>query len=218
MDETCFYVCDWRDPAKLKITDYVTRFDAEANCPSEGGAAVIGSEDDLKELTSEILVSIYNHLRRGGPAITAFEKPDVGVARVWNLLQAPRDLAVGEQTDNTTADMETSDMATKPKKVKATKVKAPKATKAKAPKVAKPKAAKTPKAPKAKKAPKGDRGAKVAKLKSMLLRKSGVTRAEVLEALGWKAISFQDNAKKLGLKLTKSKEKGKKTLYFGAEK
>jgi hypothetical protein len=45
-------------------------------------------------------------------------------------------------------------------------------------------------------------GAMMAKLKEMLQRKAGCTRPEILEATGWTAVSVQQQAKALGLKLT----------------
>jgi hypothetical protein len=62
------------------------------------------------------------------------------------------------------------------------------------------------------------RGEKTAKIKEMLLRKSGVTRVQMTEATGWKTLSFQAMAKSLGLKLTKDKQPGKPTVYHGTAK
>lgn len=67
-----------------------------------------------------------------------------------------------------------------------------------------------------KKAPSGQpRGKKTLEIKRLLERKSGVTRAEVLAATGWKAVSMQQMAKACGLKLRQEKEKGKRISYFG---
>ena len=98
--------------------------------------------------------------------------------------------------------------------------KARKATKE--PKTAKPKAAKA-KAPKAAKAKAtnghaGPRGEKTLEIARLLQRKNGVTRAEILEYTGWPSVSVQAMAKAAGLKLSKSKEKGSPTSYFGEAK
>lgn len=82
----------------------------------------------------------------------------------------------------------------------------------------KSKGKKAPKKQSKKTASSGPRGAKTLKVKSMLERTSGCTRAQVLEATGWKAVSMQQMAKACGLKLSQEKgtEKGKKvTTYFG---
>lgn len=91
---------------------------------------------------------------------------------------------------------------------------AAKAAKAKA----KETAAKEKAAAKAAKAkgPKIPRGEKTLAVKKLLERKNGCTRAQVLEATGWPAISMQAIAKNCGLKLRKQKEQGKVTVYFGS--
>lgn len=63
-------------------------------------------------------------------------------------------------------------------------------------------------------APKGPRGEKVLAIGKMLARKTGVTRAEVLEKTGWKAVSMQQQAEALGVKLRMEKEQGSPTRYF----
>lgn len=52
-------------------------------------------------------------------------------------------------------------------------------------------------------------------LHRMLTRKSGCTRAQVLQETGWKAVSMQQISTHLGLKLSQTKEKGSVTTYFG---
>ena len=93
----------------------------------------------------------------------------------------------------------------------------------KEPKTAKPKAEKKAKAPKAAKAKAtnghaGPRGEKTLEIARLLQRKNGVTRAEILEYTGWPSVSVQAMAKAAGLKLSKSKEKGSPTSYFGEAK
>ena len=64
----------------------------------------------------------------------------------------------------------------------------------------------------------GTRGEKTLKIARLLQRKNGVTRAEILEYTGWPSVSVQAMAKAAGLKLSKSKEKGSPTSYFGEAK
>jgi hypothetical protein len=190
-DVVKIFVIDWRDPAKLKISDYPTRDEATANCPTEGGAAIVGSEDELKELNSETLVAIYNHIRRAGKPVEAFDKPDEAVARIWNLLQAPRDLAMGEKENaQPAATKEVSDnMATSTKKVR--KAKAPKAPKAaKAPKVAKAKKAKAPRAKSTKLRVLKKGG--VYNLKLLVLKRPAITNEEIKSKLKDDGIKMSD--------------------------
>jgi hypothetical protein len=91
-----------------------------------------------------------------------------------------------EMTDTTTA------ATAKPKAAKkATKKPAKKATKKPAKKVAKKTAAKKPRS--------GDN--KTAGVLALMRRAKGVTRAEVLELTGWKAVSMQQVAENAGVKL-----------------
>lgn len=62
----------------------------------------------------------------------------------------------------------------------------------------------------------GPRGEKTLKVKSLLERKNGCTRADILEATGWPSVSVQAMAKATGLKLRKTKEKGEATRYYGS--
>ena len=87
----------------------------------------------------------------------------------------------------------------------------------KEPKTAKPKARKAAKA-KTTNGHAGPRGEKTLEIARLLQRKNGVTRAEILEYTGWPSVSVQAMAKAAGLKLTKSKEKGSPTSYFGEAK
>ena len=64
----------------------------------------------------------------------------------------------------------------------------------------------------------GPRGEKTLEIARLLQRKNGVTRAEILEYTGWPSVSVQAMAKAAGLKLSKSKEKGSPTSYFGEAK
>jgi hypothetical protein len=90
----------------------------------------------------------------------------------------------------------------------------------KEPTVAKIKA-KTKRTPKAKAVTNGNghngprKGSKMEVLYRMLIRKSGCTRAQVLSETGWKAVSLQQIATGLGLKLRQEKEKGSVTTYWG---
>jgi len=51
---------------------------------------------------------------------------------------------------------------------------------------------------------------------SMLLRPQGCTRSEVLQAIGWKQISFQAHARQAGLYLRIEKERDWPKRYFGS--
>lgn len=58
---------------------------------------------------------------------------------------------------------------------------------------------------------------KVAIIKELLLRPEGTTTEEVLKATGWPAVSMPQQAKAAKLELTKTKEKGQNTRYYGKE-
>lgn len=70
----------------------------------------------------------------------------------------------------------------------------------------------------AKKVSTGARGEKTLKVKALLMRKSGCTRKDILDATGWPSVSVQQMAKATSLKLRKEKEPGSPTVYFGTEK
>lgn len=186
-EEKRYYVCDYRDLGNVRINDFATLDEATANCPSEGGASVISEENQIKDLSSDAQVAIYNHLRRSGKPITAFANADEAAARVFTLLCAPRDRAIGEVTaEQPERTQEGTDMATKTKKAKAKKAKTPKPAKA-------PKAAKTAKTAKAK-APKAAanghdafglrKNSKSSEAARMMARTNGASMAEVKEAVG----------------------------------
>ena len=61
---------------------------------------------------------------------------------------------------------------------------------------------------------KARRGTKMKMIEQHLTHKGGVTAPEMLKKLGWPSISFQAEAKKLGLVLTKKKE-GRLYRYWG---
>lgn len=61
------------------------------------------------------------------------------------------------------------------------------------------------------------KGSKTEMVAKLLLRKSGTTTAEILEATGWPAVSVPALAKAAALKLRKEKEQGKPTRYYGSE-
>jgi hypothetical protein len=50
---------------------------------------------------------------------------------------------------------------------------------------------------------------------AMMQRASGVTRAQVLEVTGWKAVSMQQLAKAAGVKIKLEKVAGKPIVYRG---
>ena len=138
---------------------------------------------------------------------------------------------------------QTAEQADPAKPVAATESEDTMATTKKKPAKAAKKVAKAPKAPKAPKAAKAAKPVKVKKAKAvkkatskaarpsrkgikrdgeknkiitrMLSRTSGCSRKELLEALGWKAVSMQQVSKMVGLKLKIDKVPGKVMRYFG---
>jgi transposase len=97
-------------------------------------------------------------------------------------------------------------------------VKSRKAAKARAAIAAEKPKAKKAAAPKPKKAaPKKKAESKTQQVVALLTRKSGCTRAEVLSATGWTAISMQQVAKVAKLKLSTEKE-GRVLRYYGRGK
>lgn len=62
--------------------------------------------------------------------------------------------------------------------------------------------------------PRGD--SKTQKVGVLLKRAGGCTRADILKATGWPAVSVQQMAKTCGLKLRKEKEPGKPIVYYGS--
>jgi hypothetical protein len=54
---------------------------------------------------------------------------------------------------------------------------------------------------------------KMAKVRAMMQRASGCTRAQILELTGWRAVSPQQIAEKAGLKIKLEKVEGKPTVY-----
>lgn len=57
------------------------------------------------------------------------------------------------------------------------------------------------------------KGSKMETVRKLLTRQGGCTRAQVLKATGWPAVSMQAMAKALGLTLVVSKVQGKPTNY-----
>lgn len=64
--------------------------------------------------------------------------------------------------------------------------------------------------------PAGSKGSKVALIGTLLARKQGCTRADVLQATGWPAVSMQQQAKALGVKLKVQKLPGEVSRYYAA--
>lgn len=87
---------------------------------------------------------------------------------------------------------------------------------AKAPKVAKTKndAVKAPPKPRAAKADGSKSKREI--VADLLQRPEGATRAEILEATGWPAVTVQGQAKASGLTLRQEKKPGEPTRYYGA--
>lgn len=182
----------------------------------------IQSETDCEQLSIAQMVQCINYLGTG-KAIKSLHDRKTGAARLWALLTTRRDPDAGT-VENSTVPATSPESSPDPEKEldrdAASEYESAKPTddvsggttnededdmtkKAKAKKVAK-KANGT----------KRD-GGKTAAVAKLLQRANGCTRKEVLEATGWKAVSMQQMAKNLGLKLTQSKEKGEVTHYFG---
>ena len=60
---------------------------------------------------------------------------------------------------------------------------------------------------------KANGSSKTAQVIALMKRASGVTRAEVLELTGWKAVSMQQVAASGGVKIKLEKVEGKPTVY-----
>lgn len=137
---------------------------------------------------------------------------EAGVNLVSQLTGANFNLTeVAAQIPESTPNSEEDKMATKTKAKKS-----PAKTKAKKPAKAKLKAktngaAKTPRV-----AGEVRKGSKMEIIKSLLLRKSGCTAADLAEATGWKSVAVTLQAGRLGLKLTKEKTKNGDTRYWGS--
>lgn len=85
--DRCFVV-DYRDLQNVRVSEFASVDEARANCPSEGGASVVTSEEELLAFEGPVLVAVYNRVRRQPNAIRKFESKEVGVRRVWMLLEA----------------------------------------------------------------------------------------------------------------------------------
>lgn len=83
----CFVV-DYRDLRDVRVNEFSSAEEARANCPSEGGASVVSSEEALRAFEGPTLVAVYNRIRRHPNVVRKFESKEVGVRRVWMLLEA----------------------------------------------------------------------------------------------------------------------------------
>lgn len=179
---------------------------------AETARVVAESVDDLHSLGQPVLDALWAFKAKKGAEKPA-DKADVAEV-VWSMLnpppKAPRIKAEKnsgqKELQSPTDDGTSSSVAGEPgvKKGRKNMAKVKKANK---------KAAK--KNGSAKKST-GPRGVKTLKVKGMLERKSGCTRAQVLEATGWTAVSMQQMAKNMGLKLQIEKVAGKPMIYFGS--
>jgi len=122
---TKFFVVDYRLLNDIKIAEYPTEEEARTNCPSEGGASVVTSEEALRAFDGPILVAVYNRIRRGA-MIKRFESKEAGVRRVWVLLEnydpalinpsaSPEVPKTEPTTGEAAGDKEEADMAAKTK-------------------------------------------------------------------------------------------------------
>ncbi len=192
--------------------------ESEANEAPLGEGAVrlqARAATDLASLGAPVLLALAEFKAKKGQ-----QELDCTPDAIWALLNPPPKERKAK-ADKSTATEKTNDggsttspadatstrtgagAGSKKEKKMATKKAAKKASKKAAPKKTGAKAT-------------GPRGEKTLKVKAMLERKSGCTRAQVLEATGWPAVSMQAMAKACGLKLRQEKEKGKPTSYFGS--
>lgn len=181
-------------------------------CPTEAGATeakqgddvarcIARSANDVASLGQPVLDALAAYkakkdqtIEATGEAIWAVLNPPKKV-RSKPLQSAPAD-SKSASTDDDVGENKEKIMKTKTStKKKASK----KAAKAKTPKKAG-----------------GARGEKTLAVKAMLERKTGVTRAQILEKTGWPSVSVQVLAKNCGLKLRLEKVKGKPITYFGS--
>lgn len=186
--------------------------EAAQNAPAapEGVARVVlQTEGDVQSLGELVLRSLWNYKAKKPVADT----DPVDAALTWELLQ-PKPRKQKEVTKKEEKDLTPpSDPSISPSNA------ANSGGQTKEKKMAsKKKAATKKKAAKAKTARKstGPRGEKTLAVKALLQRAKGCTRADILTATGWPAVSVQAMAKACGLKLRKEKEKGKPTTYFGS--
>lgn len=193
-----YIVAEGQPASVAAIKGYVSEEDA-GKAPLKEGAVRLQARaaSDLSSLAEPVLAALAAFKAKKGQTIES--TPDaiwtalnpVPKAKTKELPASPSD-----GTGTTSGD----DAGKKQPKERAMKTKK---------KAAKKKAAKAKKST-------GPRGEKTLKVKAMLERKNGCTRAEVLEATGWPAISMQAISKSCGLKLRQEKEPGKPTRYFGS--
>lgn len=199
---------------ELRVTVHESLEAATSTPAAEGWMrAVVRDTDELLEIGDGLLLRVYN-FEKGGkpiPAIKNEKHKKKIAAAAWAIVsreQQQKEALTSAAADGkdgpssegegSSGNQEEKDMATK---------KRPSTKKAKAAKAKRKAAGGQP------------RGEKTLKVKSMLERKSGCTRAEVLEATGWKAVSMQQMAKACGLKLRLEKQDdkpGKPIRYFAA--
>lgn len=217
----------------LDVHGFMTPEEVDAFPIPEGFDRLIVREPtELAALDNPTLLRLYN--AGEGPQIKKLKDRDDAFNAIWarweNQPAPEKDLNL-VRDEPKSPKVKTGVSAPKKSKAKgntalAATEEAPKAPVKKEANVAKAKTASKKKAAAPKKAAAkkngtkkstGPRGEKTLEVRRLLLRKSGVTRAEILAATGWPSVSVQAMAKNCGLKLTKTKEKGSVTSYFGKE-
>ena len=198
-----------------KVTDPVVIVSIKGY-PTEEGATTAKQGDDVARCIARTVGDIASLGQPVLDALAAFKaKKDQTIEAtpevLWAILNPPPKAArepkqkkanggLTAPTNDTTSSDIGDGAGSKEKRMAAKK------------KVAKKKAAK---AKSGTKKSTGPRGEKTLKIKSMLERKSGCTRAQVLEATGWPSVSMQSMAKSCQLKLRQEKVKGSPIVYFG---
>lgn len=162
------------------------------------------------QLQCEKLLARIEAKRAGNAKVMGQPEPGIvpSIRAKARKPRAPKTKAAVAAQQPATAATQEDEVTSKTKKAKSSKGKGAK-------KPAKAKTAKSVKA-KTKRASNGAaHGSKTAEVARLLARAGGCTAAEVLKATGWPSVSMPALAKNIGVKLTKKKEKGSVTQYFG---
>ena len=165
------------------------------------GQAHIESAGDLLGLSTQQLISLFNHLS-DDERIKRVGADTVG--RVWAMLSAPR-----HEASTYAPDAAAKAILANPQKAEtgiAPAVSCDEVEPAPQAKARRDGGASRPTAP--------SKGAKAKLIGDLLLRPEGCTSADVLAATGWPSVSMPAQAKACGLELRKEKIDGV-TRYFG---
>ena len=165
------------------------------------GQAHIESAGDLLGLSTQQLISLFNHLSDDERIKRV--APDT-VERIWAMLSAPRHEPSEYMPDAAAKTIVASAPEPDPPQHSPAPAEAAPASRSKPPR--QDGGASRPTAP--------SKGAKAKLIGDLLLRPEGCTSADVLAATGWPSVSMPAQAKACGLELRKEKIDGV-TRYFG---